>query len=272
MKAVRRQQFPQPDTLVAIIPSLGDFAIAQREHWYRIPVRTAPAMLPMARWLAFYHPAAFGEHKWAIHFIAAIAGTDRVLRRDLLPDEPQHPRALEPYFRLGLGALTKLDHPVPSARRRRLVFIPTTLAKLRSAEEINDLYHESPLEDRLWNALRSEHIPAERQYYVADGKTNYCLDFAVICARTGLDVECDGDSWHLRPNAVAEDNARNNFLTRLGWSVLRFSSRELDEPTIPDAVQLIRETSDRLGGLELPNRVNRRFDREMNVVEQYRLW
>lgn len=104
--------------------------------------------------------------------------------------------------------------------------------------------------------LRSEHIPAERQYYVAEGKTSYCLDFAVLCARAGVDVECDGDSWHLRPEAVVADNARDNFMARLGWPVLRFSSRQLSEPTIGDAVRVIRETSEHLGGLELPNRAN----------------
>lgn len=272
MSVARPRRFPQPDTLIAIIPSTGDFAIAQRERWYRIPCRTAPDMLPMARWLAFYHPATFGEHKWAVHFIAPIEGIDRVLRRDLLPDEPRHPRALEPYFRVRLGAMHKLDRPVPSARRRRIVFIPTTLAKLRAAHEINDLYHESPLEDQLWEALRRERIPAERQYYVAEGRMNYCLDFALLCARAGLDVECDGDTWHLRPNAVVEDNARNNFLTSLGWSVLRFSSRELMEPNVGHSVQLIRETSERLGGIEMPNGVNLRRGRTGNVIEQYRLW
>ncbi len=229
-------------------------------------------MLPKARWLAFYHTATFGELKWAIHFIAPIERIEKVLRRDLLPDQPQHPRALESYFRIRLGSLSRLDRAVPSARRRRIVFIPTTLAKLRTATEINDLYHESPLEDQLWDALRRQRIPAERQYYVAERGTTYCLDFAVLCSRSSLDVECDGDTWHLRPNAVADDNARNNFLTRLGWSVLRFSSRELDDGNIDKAIDLIRDTSERLGGIEMPNRTNRRIDRGGHVVEQYRLW
>lgn len=165
----RRKRFPKPDTLVAIVPRPADFITAQREHWYRIPCRTAPDMLPAARWLAFYHTAAFGEHRWAVHFLAPIEGIERALRRDLLPDEPEHPRADEPYFRVRLGSLTSLAHPVPSLRRRRIVFIPTTLAKLQAASEINDLYHESPLEDDLWGALRRAGIPAERQWYIAEG-------------------------------------------------------------------------------------------------------
>ncbi len=206
-------RYPSPDTLVAYIPSPGDFMTAREQRWYRIPCRSAPVVLPKARWLAFYHPAAFGTLKWAVHFFAPIERIERV-----------------------------------------------------------DLYHESPLEDGLWDVLRSANIPAERQYDVKKGKTRYCLDFAVLCARSDLDVECDGDSWHLRPNAVAEDNARNNFLASLGWSVLRFSSRELSPSNIAGAVDLVRATSERLGGIELPNQANRRFDRAGNVVEQYRLW
>ncbi len=272
MPTGKRSAFPSPDTLVAVVTTMADFAIARRDRWYRIPCRSAPKTLPTTRWLALYHTAAFGERKWAVHFVAPIEHVERVLRRDLLPQEADHPRASELYFRLAIGELNPLERSVPSTRQRRIVFIATTLAKLRTAREINDLYHESPLEDQLWRALRDADIPAERQLYVSEQQTSYCLDFAVLCARGGVDIECDGDTWHLRPEAVAEDNARNNFLTRLGWSVLRFSSRELIDPVISAAVAEIRATSGRLGGIELPSHVNRRFDRAGAVVDQLRLW
>ncbi len=249
-----------------------DFAIARDKHWYRIPCRYAPDMLPVARWLAFYHTKAFADAKWAVHFVTPIERIDRVLRRDLLPDEDDHPRASDPYFRLTIGPLERLERSVLSARQRRIVFIPTTLVKLQVALEINDLYHESPLEDKLWEALCQERIAAERQFYVNEDKTSYCLDFALFCTRGIVDVECDGDTWHLRPGAVIEDNARDNFLTRLGWRILRFSSLALAKPNLPSTVEEIRETSSRLGGLELPNRVSRQFGLAPIVVEQLRLW
>src|SRR2546426_438645 len=202
MRAVPGRRYPSPDVLVAIMNSRRDYAIAEREHWYRIPCRSAPAMLSSARWLAFYHTAVFGPAKWAVHFVAPIEGIDRVRRWDLLRDELDHPRAAEEYFRVRIGPLAQLARPVMSARGRRLVFIPTTLAKLKAASEINDLYHESPLEDRLWQAFRRSGIPAERQYFVAEGRTTYCLDFAIFCTSGNVDVECDGDTWHLRPEAV----------------------------------------------------------------------
>lgn len=272
MARSKRKIFPVPDTLVAVLTNTRDFAIAQEEHWYRIPERTAPRMLRKARWLAFYHTAVFGEAKWAVHFVAPIKRVDRLLRRDLLPNEAEHPRASEPYLRLEIGELEKLERSVPSARQRRIVFIPTTLAKLRAAREINDLYHDSLLEDQHWTALRDANIPAERQLYVGERETNYSLDFAIFCARGSLDVECDGDTWHLRPETVVEDNDRNNFLASHKWYVLRFSSRELAEPKLSYAVEQIRDTAERLGGIELPNQVNRRFHWVGNVVEQLRLW
>ena len=272
MRRAPPPRYPRPDVLVAIMNNRHDFAIAGREHWYRIPCRSAPQALDSARWLAFYHTSDFGAAKWAVHFVARVHGIDRVLRRDLLPDEPNHSRADEPYFRVRIGPLEQLDHPVASARGRRVVFIPTTLTKLRAAHELNDLFHESPLEDRLWYALRAEEVSVERQYYVAESGTTYCLDFAVFCLRGNLDVECDGDTWHLRPETVVEDNARNNFLARLGWHVLRFSSRELTEPRVASTVGQIRATAERLGGIELPGRAIRHLRHPEPAIDQLRLW
>jgi hypothetical protein len=47
--ATRWDPFPAPDTLVAIVPTLGDFELARREGWYRIPCGTAPKTLPTTR-------------------------------------------------------------------------------------------------------------------------------------------------------------------------------------------------------------------------------
>lgn len=272
MQPANGTRYPPPDTLVAIMNNRRDLALAEREGWYRIPCRSAPAMLTSARWLAFYYTAAFGVAKWAIHGVSRIERIDRVLRRDRLPDEANHPRADDPYFRVRIEKPVPLDHPVVSARGRRIVFIPTTIAKLRAAQEINDLFHESPLEDVLWRALRRRQMAAERQYFVAERRTTYCLDFAIFCTRGSLDVECDGDTWHLRAGAVAEDNARNNFLARLGWHVLRFSSQAFSESALPGTVEEIRATTDRLGGIELPSTATRRVDRLGPAVDQLRLW
>jgi hypothetical protein len=61
-------------------------------------------------------------------------------RRQLLPDEADHPRANDCYYKLELGPLERLPRPIPSHRLRRITFIATTLDRLLNAQEINDLW------------------------------------------------------------------------------------------------------------------------------------
>jgi hypothetical protein len=67
------------------------------------------------------------------------------------------------------------------------------------AVEINDLYDESPLEDRLWAEMKRLQIHAERQEFVRADQHDYALDFALYCALGKIDVETDGDTWHANP-------------------------------------------------------------------------
>ena len=100
-------------------------------------------------------------------------------RKELIPDEPEHPRADQSYYKVALGPLASLPHPVPSRRLRRITFIPTTLGRLMQAEEINDLWIKSSAQERLWAALKLADIDAERQYPLADDLP--AADFALLC-------------------------------------------------------------------------------------------
>jgi len=243
-----RKRVERREVLVAILNNRRDLEIARRERWYRIPVRSAPKNIEEAKWLAFYQTRAFGEQRWAIRYYAPILGRTIVKRRDLLPDEPDHPRADQEYYKLELDELQCLERPIISRRGRRLVFIPTTWEKFRRAEEINDLFHESPLEDALYAALKRHRIESERQFFVRVGNACYCLDFAIFCRRGNIDVECDGEAWHSDPKFVRRDRQRNNVLTSAGWAVLRFGSRELEEQ-MAACLRLIRATIRSRGGL-----------------------
>jgi hypothetical protein len=46
----------------------------------------------------------FKGDKWAIHYYAPIEGHELVARRDLIPSEPDHPRAGQWYYALQLGS------------------------------------------------------------------------------------------------------------------------------------------------------------------------
>jgi len=240
----------QTPALVAIMNNKADFARAAQEHWYRIPVRTAPKRMDFGH-LAFYQTKIFGEEKWAVNYFAAVKDINIVKRFELLPQERDHPRAQEEYYRVGISNLERLPHPIPSRRWRRIVFIPTTLEKLLHAQEINDLWHESPLEDKLWRCLKKFQIPAERQFYEGTKKRRYCLDFAIFCAQGRINVECDSETWHSDPDAIARDNQRDEDLVYWGWSVLRFSSQDIRH-NIKGCIERIQKRISELGGLKEP--------------------
>jgi hypothetical protein len=121
--------------LVAIMNDRTDFRKAQVENWYRIPVRSAPENLETCRWIAFYLTAAFEPGKWTVQTWAETLGITRVQRTALLPEQADHPRALDWHYRLTLGPLQTRPEPIYSRRRRRLVFIPSVWHKFVNALE-----------------------------------------------------------------------------------------------------------------------------------------
>ena len=165
--------------LVAYVPRPSDFDLVRREGWYRIPQRSAPKGLH-AEVIAFYFGAAFGEEKYAIHYYARNAGHELARRRDLLPDEADHPRADEVYYKVQLGPLQRLAQPIVSLRWRRLTFVHTTWDRFQDATEINDLFIEGgPYVDRLYATLKERGISAERDYRVNEDQPEYVVALSV---------------------------------------------------------------------------------------------
>lgn len=239
---------PSQRVLVALLPTPRDWEIVQEEGWYRIPKKSAPTS--NYDHIAFYFGAkSFGKEAYQIAWWATLKREQTVLRRDLFPESPTHPRADLPYLKLELGELKALPNPIISRRARFLVFLSTTLSKLHSAQELNDLWHESPLEDEMWDGLKNDGIEAERQWRLNAGRKNYCLDFAVFCARGGLNIECDGDAYHTSPEKSREDNERNNALTSDGWAVLRFNTQQIVHE-LPDCLREVRDTIAGRGGVQ----------------------
>ena len=197
------------EVLVAILNNLLDFAVARDEHWYRIPVSSVRRFLKdrwPPDWLAFYQTKVFGDEAYAVNYYAQVLEVRKAHRWQLFPDEPLDEKSQRLYYQIILGPLQRLPQPIVSRRWRRIVFIPTTWQKFVDAVEINDLYDESPLEDRLWVELKRLKISAERQFFIMVKDRFYSLDFAFLCALGKLDVETDGDTWHSDPDCIPEDN------------------------------------------------------------------
>lgn len=204
--------YPEDRVLVAVVTSPRDFAFARDHGWYRIPQRRAPKGVH-AEYLAFYFNRSFGDQKWAIHYYGRTLGHELLQRRDLLPDEPDHARAEELYYKVQLDALQRLDRPIVSLRWRRISFIHTTWDRFTDAAEINDLFVEGEsYVDRLYYALREAGIFPEREYRVKEAGIPYQVDLAVPC-RMGTVSVVFGDrpgpesALRLSPDEAGQDAA-----------------------------------------------------------------
>jgi hypothetical protein len=169
--------------LVAVMNNRRDFELARDVGWYRIPVKHAPESATEARVLGFYLTRAFDEDRWSVRWYAPVEGHELVRRRDLLPDEPDHPRAGDPYYKLQLGPLKELPYPIYSLRWRRITFIETTWDRFITAEEINDLYISGA--DGLYVTLKEAGLCPEREFPLGEGATAYVADLVIPC-REGL--------------------------------------------------------------------------------------
>lgn len=162
--------FSDDRVLVAYVPRPTDFTQIENNNWYRIPQKSAPKGL-YAEYIAFYFGRRFGDEKWAVHYYAENLGHELVHRLDLLPDEPNHPRADEIYYKVQLGPLKRLERPIISLQWRRILFIHTTWDRFQEAAEINDLLLDGEsLVDRKFVALRED---GQSNYSIAETQAAY---------------------------------------------------------------------------------------------------
>lgn len=250
------------EVLIAIINNQADFRILCERAWYRIPTNSVEKWLKQRwppQWLAFYQTKVFKGEAYSVRHYAAVRNIRIAHRYELFPTELPNPKQDKTYYQLFLGPLQTLPQPIFSRRRRRIVFITSTWGKFKSAIEINDLYDESPLEDRLWAEFKHLEIQAERQELVSVNNTNYFLDFTVYCMAGKLDVETDGDTWHVNKEKAGADNLRDNALKTEGWRILRFNTQQIHEKMSDYCVPTVVDNINRLGGLSNENDMSKKI-------------
>ncbi len=64
---------PESSVLVALINHPRDFERSRDEHWYRIPVRSAPKFFP-PEYIAFYFSKSFGTDAFTVRWYAQVRG------------------------------------------------------------------------------------------------------------------------------------------------------------------------------------------------------
>lgn len=248
--------------LVAILNDRRDFDLARDEHWYRIPCDKADKWVGdrwPPRWVAFYQTKAFEPDSHLVTWYAEVQTIRSVQRRELFPYEARNHKSQRWYYQLQLGPLQRRGQPIPSRRYRRIVFIKTTWDKFLRADEINDLYDESPLEDRLWAEFKRLKISAERQEFVRLGAEEAALDFAIYCDGGKIDVETDGDTFHTVPDRVEHDNRRYNALNLKGWSIIRFNTAQINHQMEDYCLPQIVDQIKKFGGIDMNGRLPRRI-------------
>ncbi len=131
--------YPDDRVLVGVINRRRDFELLHRQLWYRIPIMSAPLCVD-TDYMAFYLSRTFKEQNGTISYYARRTGFELACRRDLLPDEPDHPRAAEMYFKLQFRTLERKMPPITNPSRRVISFIYTTWERFETARTVSDLY------------------------------------------------------------------------------------------------------------------------------------
>ncbi|MBN1966960.1 MAG: hypothetical protein JW910_20070 [Anaerolineae bacterium] len=174
--------YPEDRVLVGVINRKRDLDHVRYDHWYRIPRDRMDGI--HAEYLAFFLSRAFGEQNGAIHYFARRMGHELVLRRDLLPQEANHPRADRTYYKIQLGELREKLPPVRNPTRRVVTFIYTTWDRFVAAGEIADLYSDADhFVERLTHALQRERLSPERVWEAQDTSDDGGAQVRIVCER-----------------------------------------------------------------------------------------
>ena len=216
--------------LVGVVNRRKDLEIALNKHWYRMPVKYAPKR--KANFLALYQTRIFGKEGKSIAYYAPIKYSSSTSRGKLLPEERNHPRRDQTYYKLHLGPLKELPQKIRNRSRRRISFGFTTLTKLFKSSEVSELFDIKPIELIMEKLLKRNKIKAFSEYLLMEnGRCRYRLDFAIFCLKGKIDVECDNEKWHSLPSQKIKDRKRNLYVREHGWRVLRFEGKKImDSP------------------------------------------
>lgn len=200
--------------LVVVLNNADDLRRAASAGWYRIPQRHAPKRIG-ADFLAFYQTGAFKEQDEAqsVTYFAPTRRYRLLTRRELLPEEANHPRAAEYYFQIEIGPLQRLERPIPALSFKRVTFIHTTLERLTSAHSVAELFVADDPFEMLWDALRAHQLRPLKNRLVGERPVDLALR-----ARGGyLGVVCSDDATAQESRWAAPER----------WSVIQLSTSRI---------------------------------------------
>jgi very-short-patch-repair endonuclease len=115
--------------------------------------------------------------------------------------------------------------------------IKTRYAKKKLARPPAQMY--TSLERHLYSLLLSMNMPfGIYAQYTAGPSMDYQLDAAI--PELNIGVEADGEIWHNNPDKITKDKRRDAELAANGWTIIRFTDKELKEHT-QDVINVINQ-------------------------------
>ncbi|MEW6408290.1 MAG: DUF559 domain-containing protein [Patescibacteria group bacterium] len=232
--------------LVGVLKNKRDLDILLTKNWYRIP--KAYATRRQFDYLAFYQPTLFGRGGKRIRYYARALNYQTAKRKNLLPDEINHPRANDNYLKIRVGEIKKLSPPIRNIIPRRIFFGFTILNRLRKSKNILQLYNVVPTEQIVQDGLRQAGIKTIAQYHVSIDNKRFCLDFAVFCRQGSIAIECDNKKAHSSLHQREKDKIKNTILRRAGWTVIRLSEDSIVSD-LPGCMTKVKKAVRKLRGL-----------------------
>lgn len=240
--------------LVGVLKDKRDLEILLNKFWYRIPVSHAPKR--RFDYLAFYQPLEFAQDGKCIRYFAKIKNLETLKRIELIPDEPEHELAQEPYYKFSFAKIHKLKTPIRNVVPRRVNFGYTTLEKLKHSKDMLELYSIAPTEQIIQHLMLDEGISFCAQYYILlSSKKRYRLDFAIFCNKGKIAIECDNQKAHKLKEQKIFDREKDLILKSRNWDVLRLTEQKIVFK--PEYCQrVINSAISKLGGLEKDQNIN----------------
>jgi len=184
---------PDDRVLVGAITRKKDLRLARDQGWYRIPQARMPRGVHTEYLAFFLSSRVAGQPESGIYFFAERAGLELAYRRDLLPDEADHPRANEVYYQVQLRNWQAKTPPVLNPTRRSIAFIYTTWDRFVRAREIKDLYSDADYYvDRIYHALRNDGLKSLDRYWEAErSQTGFGAQLRILCERGAVTASAE---------------------------------------------------------------------------------
>ncbi len=238
------------DVLVGLLKEKISLEILQTQGWYHIPVQTKVKDWP-PRILAFYQGFRFGRDGLCIRYYGEIDKIEIYPRKDLFPDDEKNvDKAENLYFKVSIKELLQRSKPIIGYRPRKWIFIHTNMERFMKAEQTNDLYIGSYLEEKFWESLKNKRIFAEREWELTLKNKKYYIDFAVFCNNGKLAIETDGYTTHYDSREkIDKDTWRRNEIALDEWRLMQYTPKHVNENP-SQYISQINEMIENLGGQE----------------------